>query len=256
MNTGGVRTSKGVSMSSTCGIAEPMPRVRRVIGGVRMSFVRPSSIVAAGMFSILAVASSGCIIRTTGQPARATVRVQTPPPPSATVTVQASSPQVATGVTVVEASCVQGAQEVCNGLDDNCNGEIDEGCGYSSGNIQITLAWNTGADLDLYVTDPVGETLSYSATTNNSGGHLDHDARGMCNQGQANNTIENVYWNQPNPPNGVYSVRVHYWAGASCSTSAGTTNMTLSIAVGGRILGAYSYAINPDQRIEIAQFQI
>ena len=186
----------------------------------------------------------------------ATVRVQTPPPPSATVTVQASQPQVASGVTVVEASCVQGAQEVCNGLDDNCNGEIDEGCGYSSGNIQITLAWNTGADLDLYVTDPQGQTLSYSATTNSSGGHLDHDARGMCNQGQANNTIENVYWNQPNPPPGIYAVRVHYWAGASCSTSAGTTNLTLSIAVGGRVIGAYTYAINPDQRIEIAQFQI
>ena len=24
--------------------------------------------------------------------------------------------------------CVQGAQETCNGCDDNCNGVIDEGC--------------------------------------------------------------------------------------------------------------------------------
>jgi len=54
----------------------------------------------------------------------------------------------------------------------------------------------------------------------------------------------------------VYNVQVHYWAGSSCSTSSGPTNMTLSIAVGGQILGSYSYVINPDQRIDIASFQI
>ena len=226
--------------------------MNRVLNGAVMTATTLSMLVA-----------SGCVVRTNARPARATVRVRanapTPPPPpsgNATVTVQASSPQVASGVTVVEASRTQGAQEVCNGLDDNCNGQIDEGCGYQSGNIQITLAWNSGADLDLYVRDPGGETLSYSHTRASSGGHLDQDARGQCNPNQANNTIENVYWDQQNPPNGVYNVQVHYWAGSSCSTSSGPTNMTLSIAVGGQILGSYSYVINPDQRIDIASFQI
>lgn len=225
-----------------------------------MSLIRTSGFMTAGMISILAIAASGCLIRTTARPAHATVRVRTnaPPPPQAhaTVTVQAQQPQLGSGVTVIETSCDPNAPEICNGLDDNCNGLIDEGCGYSSGNIQITLAWNSGADLDLYVTDPTGESLSYQNTRVSSGGHLDQDARGACNTNQPNNTIENVYWEQASPPNGVYGVEVHYWAGASCSTRAGVTNMTLSIAVGGQLLGSYSYAISPDQRISIAQFQI
>jgi len=205
-----------------------------------------------------AVMMSGCLIRTQARvrPIHpvATVQVTAPPPPTATVEVQIAQPQVATGVTVVQASCQQGAQEVCNGLDDNCNGQIDEGCGYSSGNIQITLAWATGADMDMYVTDPQGETLSYSHTSTNSGGQLDHDARGQCNRNQQNNTIENVYWNSPNPPPGNYRVEVHYWG--ECNSHAGPTQITLSIAVGGRVIGAYNYVLAPEQRAEVANFTI
>ncbi len=212
--------------------------------------------------SLIAMGLSGCLVRTSARIPTARVRVQAsappppPPPATATVTVQASQPTVASGVTVVEATCSQGAQEVCNGLDDNCNGQIDEGCGYNSGNIQVTLAWQGGADLDMYVRDPNGETISYNHRRSQSGGHLDQDARGQCNPDQPNNTIENVYWNQPNPPRGIYSVQVHYWDGSACSTSAGPTPLTLSIAVGGRVIGAYNYVINPDQRIDIASFQI
>lgn len=207
---------------------------------------------------------SGCVVRTNARVRRprphanatVTVRTNNPPPPTATVTVQASQPTLATGVTVVEASCTQGAQEVCNGLDDNCNGQIDEGCGYSSGNIQITLAWSGGADLDMYVRDPAGETISYQHTVSQqTGGNLDQDARGACNPNQPNNTIENVYWGD-NPPQGDYAVEVHYWDGSACSTSAGPTQMTLSISVGGRVLGAYNYVINAGDRIPIASFRI
>ncbi len=234
-----------------------------------MMLLNPGALVRGAAITLLAIGMSGCVVRTTRRPgvnANVRVRARTPPPPRATVTVQTNSggsatavapaPTLATGVTIVEATCSQGAQEVCNGLDDNCNGQIDEGCGYSSGNIQITLAWNGGADLDMYVRDPNNETISYSSRRSQSGGHLDQDARGACNANQANNTIENVYWDQQDPPNGAYNVQVHYWAGSACSTSAGPTNMTLSISVGGQILGAYNYVINPDDRIDIASFQI
>ncbi len=209
----------------------------------------------------VAVMASGCYVRATGRVPRATVRVQTntPPPPNATVTVNAGAggqATLASGVTVIETSCQQGAQELCNGLDDNCDGQIDEGCGYQSGNIQITLAWQGGADLDMYVTDPQGETISYGNTNVSSGGVLDHDARGACNPNEPNSTIENVYWNQPNPPPGNYNVEVHYWDGSGCSTGAGPTNMTLSVAVGGQVRGAWQYTIQPGQRIPVVQFPI
>ncbi len=191
-------------------------------------------------------------------------RATRPPPPTVYVDAQAGGqaqatynvqPQVATGVTVVEATCTPGAQEACDGLDNNCNGAIDEGCGYSTGQVQITLAWNTGADIDLYVTDPWNETINYSSRNSQSGGHLDIDARGACNSGQYQ-TVENVYWDTNQPPPGVYKVEVHYWAGSNCSTSAGPTPITLSISVGGQVIGAYNYVLNANDRVAVATFQI
>lgn len=198
--------------------------------------------------------AAGCRVRArvvAPPPVTVSASVDTPPPPTATV--QVSAPTVQAGVTVVESTCTQGAPEQCNGLDDNCDGRIDEGCGYGTGAIQITLAWNTGADLDMYVTDPSGETISYSHTRSSTGGYLDHDARGNCRADQPNNRIENIYWNSPTPPAGGYSIQVHYWG--ECG-GAGPTQAVVSIAVGGRLIGAYQFVITPQQRMEIAQFQL
>ena len=209
-----------------------------------------------GLVATSALALTGCQFRAQGHletppPAVVTVGASAPPPPAVTVVAQ---PQLEAGVTVIEASCTQGAPEQCNGLDDNCNGEIDEGCGYATGAIQITLAWAGGADIDLYVTDPAGETVSYSHTQAASGGNLDHDARGNCRSDQPNNTIENVFWNSPQPPSGTYQVALHYWG--ECNSGAGPTTTTLSIAVGGQIIGAYNYTLQPNQRVTVATFNI
>src|SRR6185503_13603258 len=112
---------------------------------------------------------------------------------------------------------------------------------------------NTGADIDMYVTDPSGETISYQHTQSSTGGALDHDARGNCRSEQANNRIENTYWNSPQPPRGNYQVELHYWG--ECG-GAGPTLTTLSIAVGGRIIGAYNVTLMPQQRIAVATFNI
>ncbi len=196
---------------------------------------------------------SGCRTRVAVRAPQATVTVAPPPPPPAGLQVSVQTPLVSAGVTVLENTCSPGAAEACNGLDDNCNGVIDEGCGYQSGNIQITLAWATGADLDMYVTDPYGNTISYQNRQSPSGGVLDHDARGACNASQANNTIENVFWNSPQPPSGQYRVDVHYWG--DCG-AAGVTQGTLSIAVGGRIIGAYNVVLQPRERQTVAIFTI
>ena len=195
----------------------------------------------------------GCRARVRVRGPRASVTVRTParpappPPPNGTVAVRVTTPVGSAGITTVENYCTAGATEACNGLDDNCNGVIDEGCGYQTGNIQITLGWATGADLDMYVTDPSGFTISYQARQSPTGGHLDHDARGACNSRQANSTVENIYWDSPQPPSGTYQVEVHYYG--DCG-SAGTTQATLSIAVGGQIIGAYNVVLNPrDSRV-------
>ncbi|MEQ8461923.1 MAG: MopE-related protein [Sandaracinaceae bacterium] len=196
---------------------------------------------------------SGCRVRVRRPRAAVTVQATTPPPPTATATISVNTPAAGAGVTIVDGYCNPNQPEVCNGLDDNCNGVIDEGCGYSTGNIQITLAWGTGADLDLYVTDPMGYTISYQNRQSPSGGHLDQDARGACNRRQADNTVENVYFDSPQPPSGQYVIDVHYWG--DCGV-AGTTQATMSIAVGGQILGAYNVTLNPRDRQRVASFMM
>lgn len=159
--------------------------------------------------------------------------------------------QVQAGVTAVGIQCAPGAAEQCNGLDDNCDGRIDEGCGWQSGAIQITLAWQTGADIDLYVTDPSGFTISYQDRQSPTGGVLDHDARGACVRGS--DTIENVYWSTPTPPRGQYMIELHYWG--DCGV-AGVTPAQVSISVGGRVVGVYNVTLSPGQRLPVAMLPI
>ncbi|MCA9606057.1 MAG: hypothetical protein KC619_10710 [Myxococcales bacterium] len=199
--------------------------------------------------ALVIVSLGGCRARVrVAAPPRVAV-TQPPPAPVASAGVRVSVGGV--GVSAVTTACNPNAAEVCNGLDDNCNGVIDEGCGFSSGNIQITLAWTTGADLDLYVTDPTGYTISYSRTRSPSGGVLDHDARGACVRAQAGATIENVYWDAPRPPQGTYRVEVHNYSGCQVSN---VTQGTLSISVGGQIIGAYNVVLQPGERQPVAEF--
>ena len=151
----------------------------------------------------------------------------------------------------IEVECAYGAFETCNALDEDCNGTIDDECGYESGDVQITAGWNSGADIDLYVTDPSGFVLFYNEQHKRSktGGHLDHDARGDCRREQKNPHIENAYWSAA--PRGSYKIELHYF---SPCTRGASTEVSLSIVVAGELLGSYRYRLEPEQRIEALTF--
>ena len=155
------------------------------------------------------------------------------------------------GVSAEASACLASPTELCNGRDDDCDGRIDEGCGWSSGPVQITLAWDGGADLDLYVTDPSGFTISYLDRASSTGGVLDRDARGACMP--SGPTIENVYWLSEIPPRGAYRVDVHYWG--DCGV-AGTTTARVSVSIGGHVIGTYDLAIELGQRRAVVAFSI
>lgn len=157
------------------------------------------------------------------------------------------------GATAVEVECAAGATEACNAIDDNCDGVIDEGCGVGTGPVQVAVTWNSGADIDLYVIDPSEEVLSFQRRRSQSGGHLDYDARGECREGQTHDRLENAVWAEE-APTGTYKIQLHYLF--ECDSSAGLTTATVSVSVGGQVIGAWNQRVAPNETADVVQFTL
>ena len=72
-----------------------------------------------------------------------------------------------------------------------------------TGDVQVTLRWNTNDDLDLIVVDPAGNIVDFGSPTSPSGGQLDVDANGFC-QTQSFAPVENIFWPTGSAPDGEY----------------------------------------------------
>ncbi len=101
-----------------------------------------------------------------------------------------------------------------------------------TGDVQTTLRWATIDDLDLAVTDPQGQTVSYMNRSVPSGGNLDVDANAGCSE-QRTNPVENVFW----PPNGGvpgnYVAQVNLFT--RCRPERGPIPFRLRILVKGQV---------------------
>jgi len=76
-----------------------------------------------------------------------------------------------------------------------------------TGNLQISLSWDSATDQDLYVTDPIGTTIYYANLTSISGGRLDRDDLDGFGP-------ENIFWTDT-APDGQYSISVNDFEGTS-----------------------------------------
>jgi hypothetical protein len=177
----------------------------------------------------------------------------TPPPPPVVEPIKTESVELLSAPEPMPQKCEPPARETCNALDDDCNGVIDDNCGYKTGGVQITVGWNSGADIDLYVTDPSGETIFYNEQHDHSsaGGQLDHNARGDCRR-QRHPRIENAYWPEP-APIGRYRIELHYFGPCEKSNQ---TDAHVSVSVRGKLLGSYSYTLKPEQRVYALAFEV
>ena len=98
-----------------------------------------------------------------------------------------------------------------------------------TGDVQVTLSWDSDSDVDLHVVDPNGEEVYYSNEQVSSGGQLDLDANAGCNIADVRN--ENITWPVGTAPRGTYTVRVDYWS--SCDVPE--TNYTVLVNNGGNV---------------------
>lgn len=108
--------------------------------------------------------------------------------------------------------------------------QIAEQQALGTGDIQATLRWTSTDDLDMAVTDPSGQTVTYFNTSIPSGGQLDVDANAGC--GEANSSpIENIFWPTAQAPEGEYAIEVNLFT--RCGTSSGPISYTLTLLVQG-----------------------
>jgi len=138
--------------------------------------------------------------------------------------------------------------EVLNGLDDDLDGLIDEGF-VATGNMQVTLWWSGGADLDLIVEEPGGSSISHKAKTGKTGGTMDKDSRGACKGGQ---TVENIHWKGA-PPDGTYKVKVKYYS--TCKKASKTTAY-VTLSVGSKVAASTMVTLKPKQKVDVIEFSI
>jgi hypothetical protein len=79
-----------------------------------------------------------------------------------------------------------------------------------TGDVQITLTWNSTNDLDLWVIDPDGEAIYFGKPTSPSGGQLDVDANAGCNH-PTRTPVENIFWPPGEAPLGKFRVETQYY---------------------------------------------
>lgn len=102
------------------------------------------------------------------------------------------------------------------------------------GDIEVTLLWNTSADLQLLVRDPVGEAVFDDVPFINSGGILQEDGNVNCVPADTITPVSYVYWPAGRIRPGTYEVEV--WYQNACLDVPPPVEFTLVIEVAGQTI--------------------
>ena len=121
-----------------------------------------------------------------------------------------------------------------------------------TGDVQVTLIWDSVNDLDLWVRDPAGETIYYQHNYSASKGELDVDANPGC-VGMTSSPVENIYWPIGDAPEGIYTVSVQYYQ--VCQSEA-RTPFTVRLKVNGQTQMFEGVASTENELIEITTFTV
>lgn len=96
-----------------------------------------------------------------------------------------------------------------------------------AGSIEVSLLWNTRADLQLLVRDPSGAAVYDDLPRSASGGVLAEDGNVNC-VNPTTSPVSYIYWPSDRLPPGTYEVEV--WYQSSCNdTSPVTFNLTVRV---------------------------
>ena len=98
-----------------------------------------------------------------------------------------------------------------------------------TGDVQVNVTWDSRADVDLHVVDPLAEEVYWQHKTAVSGGTLDLDSNAGCSSDGPR--AENIFWASGLiAPHGDYVVRADYWS----NCAAVKTNHVVTVNARGK----------------------
>lgn len=129
------------------------------------------------------------------------------------------------GVVALDAGCAAGRAERCDGVDDDCDRRIDEGCpGAGAGALEVAAAWSGPAELRLALIGPADA-------------RIEGPPAGAC--GTANGVARLA---TAPPSAGAWRLRVERIR----ACGEGPVTVSASVAVGGQAHGPYNLALAGD----------
>ena len=115
------------------------------------------------------------------------------------------------------------------------------------GDVEVSLFWSTGADLQLLVRDPAGESVFDDNPLATSGGILQEAGNANCVPAAAGAPVSYVYWPEGFLRPGTYEVEV--WYQNPCADFPPPVNFTLQIEVNDVVIARMRQLPQPDQRL-------
>ncbi len=120
--------------------------------------------------------------------------------------------------------------------------------------LQIELTWNSTANLDLEVRDPVGGSLRFATPSVNSGGQFEANANALCAAATADSPTERAFWPAGAIPTGSYEVLVYYQPLTDCPTSD-PVDFSINVVLDGEVIEPITSQVRPND-IFVASFVV